>query len=127
MNSMTPAGGGARILVVDDESAIRALLRRKLEQCGYHVTEAENGAVAIDRLREERFDLVLTDILMPERDGLEVLMFLQQEQPETPCVVLSSPSNRVYLDSGRFMGAAGVLQKPFSLDEVESVVSRVLT
>lgn len=116
----------SKILVVDDEAPIRTLLRRKLEQGGHEITEAENGAQAINRLRAGEFDLVLTDILMPERDGLEVLMFMQRERPETPCVVLSSPSNHVYLESGRLMGAAAILQKPFSLDQVEATVAEVL-
>jgi two-component system response regulator (stage 0 sporulation protein F) len=119
-------GSMSRILVVDDEAAIRTLLRRKLEGTGHEVTEAENGAEAIALLRTTGFDLVLTDILMPERDGLEVLMFLQREQPDLPCVVLSSPSNHVYLESGRLMGAVDVLQKPFTLEQVAEVVARVL-
>jgi CheY-like chemotaxis protein len=114
-----------QILVVDDEAPIRALLRRKLEACGHGVTEAPDGAEAIRLLKESRYDLVLTDILMPERDGLEVLTYLRKEHPGIPCVVLSSPSNHVYLASGRLMGAADVLQKPFRIDQVGAVVERL--
>jgi len=116
-----------RILVVDDEEQIRDVLRRKLEQCGYHVAEAANGQEAIDRLQEDQYDLVLADILMPEKDGLEVIMFLQREQPLVKCIAISAPSNRVFLQSAELLGATRVIEKPFELKEVEAIVKELLS
>ena len=115
-----------QILVVDDEPQIRDILKRKLEQSGYEVAEAENGREAIEMLQREQYDLVLADILMPEKDGLEVIMFIQREQPLVKCVAISAPSNRVFLQSAELLGATRVIEKPFELKEVEAVVKKLL-
>ena len=115
-----------QILVVDDEPQIRDILKRKLEQSGYGVTEAANGQEAIDKLEQGQFDLVLADILMPEKDGLEVIMYIQREQPQVKCVAISAPSNRVFLQSAELLGAAEIIEKPFELAEVEAIVKKLL-
>jgi CheY-like chemotaxis protein len=116
-----------RILVVDDEPQIRDILRKKLEQSGYHVSEAVNGQEAIDMLEESQFDLVLADILMPEKDGLEVIMYIQREQPLVKCVAVSAPSNRVFLQSAELLGATKIIEKPFELKEVDAIVKNLLS
>lgn len=116
-----------RILVVDDDAQIREMLRRKLDQCGYDVGVASNGVEAIETLEKDRYDLVIADILMPEKDGLEVIMFLQREQPHVKCVAISAPSNRVFLQSAELLGATSVLEKPFELKEVADLVARLLS
>jgi len=115
-----------QILVVDDEDQIRDVLRRTLEKSGYDVTEASNGQEAIDILQEQQFDLVLADILMPKKDGLEVIMFIQREQPAVKCIAISAPSNRVFLQSAELLGATEVIEKPFELKEVEAIVKRLI-
>jgi CheY-like chemotaxis protein len=115
-----------QILVVDDESQIRDILRRKLEMSGYDVYEASNGQEAIDMLQEQRFDLVLADILMPMKDGLEVIMFLQREQPMVKSIAISAPSNRVFLQSAELLGATQVIEKPFELKEVDAIVKKLI-
>jgi len=114
------------ILVVDDEPQIRDILRRKLEKSGYGVWEAANGQEAIDELRAGKFDLVLADILMPEKDGLEVIMFIQREQPSVKCVAISAPSNKVFLQSAQLLGATRIIEKPFEIQEVENVVRELI-
>lgn len=114
------------ILVVDDEPQIRDILRRKLEKSGYGVCEAANGQEAIDELRRTHFDLVLADILMPEKDGLEVIMFVQREQPDVKCVAISAPSNRVFLQSAKLLGATRIIEKPFEIQEVENIVRELI-
>lgn len=113
------------ILIVDDDHQIRDVLRRKLERCGYKVSEAANGREAIECIEAEVFDLVIADILMPEKDGLEVIMYLQREQPMTKSIVISAPSNRVFLQSAELLGATRVVEKPFELDEIEAAVKEV--
>ena len=114
------------ILVVDDDHQIRDVLRRKLERGGYDVSEASNGQEAIEMLEANDYDLVIADILMPEKDGLEVVMYLQRERPMTKSIVISAPSNRVFLQSAELLGATRVVEKPFELDEIESAVQELL-
>ncbi len=111
-----------RVLVVDDEPEIRQMVRELLTRAGYDVTEAADGKVAIEALRKQPFDVVISDILMPEKDGLEVIMFLQRESPLTRCIAMSAPSNRVFLQSAQLLGATRVLEKPFTASELESAV-----
>jgi len=115
-----------RILVVDDEPEIRNMLQEALTRSGYEVLTAPDGKQAVDLLRKHTFDLVISDILMPEKDGLEVIMYLQRESPMTKCIAISAPSNRVFLQSAQLLGATRVVEKPFSLTDIESVVRDVL-
>ncbi len=115
------------ILVVDDDPQIRDLLERALTRAGYEVAVAADGRQAIARLEENDYDVVIADILMPERDGLEVVMFLQRERPRTPSIVISSPSNRVFLQSAELLGATRVVEKPFELDDIMKAIDEVLS
>ncbi|MDX1624702.1 MAG: GAF domain-containing protein, partial [Gemmatimonadota bacterium] len=85
-------GSSRRVLVVEDEEAARALVRRVLESEGWEVTEAENGRVGLDRFREERPALVLLDLMMPEMDGFEFLEALRSDLggPKVPVVVITA-------------------------------------
>ena len=115
-----------RILIVDDEPQIRDMLREWLTRSGYDVTDAPDGKQAIEILRKESFDVVVADILMPEKDGLEVIMYLQRESPLTKCVAISAPSNRVFLQSAQLLGATKVVEKPFTGAEVENAIRDAL-
>jgi CheY-like chemotaxis protein len=72
----------ARILVVDDEECVRSLLRHLLNDAGHAVVEASNGKEAIAKLQSEDVDLMITDLVMPEREGIETIMELRQRRPE---------------------------------------------
>jgi len=111
-----------RVLIVDDEPQIRDMLREWLTRAGYDVMDAPDGKQAIEILRKQSFDVVVADILMPEKDGLEVIMYLQRENPLTKCVAISSPSNRVFLQSAQLLGATRVVEKPFTGAEVERAI-----
>ncbi len=115
-----------RVLVVDDEPHVRHLLRQMMEQCGYDVAEAVDGRDAIRQLSDRAFDLVIADIVMPERDGLEVIMFLKKEQPHVKIIAISVPGNELFLTSAKGLGAARVFQKPFELAEVASAAEELL-
>lgn len=88
--------------------------------------EASNGQEAIDELRQGQFDLVLADILMPEKDGLEVIMFIQREQPSVKSVAISAPSNRIFLQSAQLLGATRIIEKPFEIQEAEDIVRELI-
>ena len=109
-----------------DRVQIRDVLRRKLETCGYEVAEAKNGHEAIRRLDAEPFDVVVSDIMMPERDGLEVIMHLRRARSRVKVIAISAPGNELFLDSARALGAARSLEKPFSLDALARAVEEVL-
>lgn len=115
-----------RVLIVDDEPQIRDMLREWLTRSGYEVSDAPDGKQAIEILRKQSFDVVVADILMPEKDGLEVIMYLQRESPLTKCVAISSPSNRVFLQSAQLLGATKVVEKPFTGAEVETAIREAL-
>jgi CheY-like chemotaxis protein len=112
-------------LVVDDEWAVRALLRDVLEDGGHRVTEAENGVEAERALESESFDLVVTDLVMPERDGLETLRYVKGRFPELPVVVAGTAANDILLRCAHMMGAAAVLVKPFRRSDIEGMLARV--
>ena len=74
--------GAMRVLLIEDDASVRRIVRKMLERGRHEVTEAENGRVGLDRLRDSAFDLVITDIVMPEMDGLETLIELRKHYPD---------------------------------------------
>ena len=116
----------AGILIVDDDSEVRAVLSRKMEQCGHHVTVAADGAEAITQLEQVSFDLAITDIVMPEMDGLTVIRFIRRQAPGTKIIAMSAPSDDDVLQSAAKLGAHRTLEKPFTLDELADAVDALL-
>ena len=119
----------ARILVVDDEPAVRKVARKTLEQDGHEVVEAEDGEVALIACRANPVDLAITDLFMPVMDGLQLIVQLREEFPETKIVAISGS---VYERRPRFLEIAGrmeavvTLAKPFSVEELRTVVRESL-
>ena len=116
-----------RILVIDDDDEFRSMLCTALAQAGYMVEEARNGQEGSQRQRMEPVDLVITDILMPEREGLETIQALRQEFPEIKIIAMSGgvgPLN--FLPLARKFGALRTLQKPFTLQQLYEVMRVVL-
>lgn len=117
----------ASILIVDDEASIRSLLRRILEEDGHQIREATNGHDSLRLYRNAPTDVVITDILMPERDGLEVILALTQEFLDARVLAITGATgNRNYLDIATLFGARRVIQKPFTADEVRRAVRYTL-
>lgn len=117
----------ARILVVDDDGAIRGAIRRLLMLEGFEVIEAINGREAIAKYRQDPVDLVITDIWMPDKDGLEVIRELRQVTPDLPMIAMSGGSSRGQLDflnHAEAFGACQVLQKPFKIEDLVSSVKQ---
>ncbi len=119
-----------RILIVDDDEGVRHILRRALETAGYEVREASDGAAGLNRFREHRPDLVMTDIIMPEREGVETIMVLRKESPETAIIAMSGGGGggggADYLEMAIKLGAVRVFSKPFSLAAVVGAVHEIL-
>lgn len=117
----------ARILVVDDEAPVREALRALLERRGHAVTEAANGLEALEVFAGNAFDLVLSDVVMPEMNGFDLLKALQPQIHErVPFVILSSHDDREGIRAAIYAGAFDYLAKPFEESHVAQVIDRAL-
>jgi two-component system, OmpR family, response regulator ResD len=108
---------GARVLVVDDESAIRRLLRLYLENEGYTVLEADNGLDGLSLLRQAGIDVALVDVMLPQLDGFELVRRVRAES-EVPIIVLTARGEETHRVAGLEIGADDYVVKPFSAPEV---------
>jgi CheY-like chemotaxis protein len=117
-----------RILVIDDEKDIRDLLRVLLESKGYEVVEAENGDAGLRVFRSMPIDLVMTDILMPEKEGLSTIMDLKKTNSQLKIIAMSGGAFKSgqYLNYAQKFGADRILEKPFSLQTVVQAVGELL-
>jgi DNA-binding NtrC family response regulator len=119
----------ARILVIDDDHEIRSLLRDILEPEGHEVADAPNGRIGIKLYQRERYDLVITDMLMPEQEGIETIAELQEKSPSVRIVAISGGGSRgnlnVLIDAKRF-GAILTVPKPFGPTEILAAVDTAL-
>lgn len=118
-----------RILVVDDDGDVRELVCRMLEQDGYEAVPAEGGRQALERLDLIAPDLVITDVVMPEVDGFEVLLKLRHLAPRAGALVMSGGGRvapDLYLETARRLGASAVLRKPFTRAEMLAAVHQIL-
>jgi CheY-like chemotaxis protein len=119
----------ARILVMDDDSQIRTALRETLERSGYDVVEAANGEVGIQMFCEKGADLIIADIIMPEKDGLSTIRALQEDSRNIKVVAISGGGDiepRFYLKLAEESGALRTLTKPFQKNELLAVVTELL-
>ena len=118
--------GQTRILIVDDEAMIRALLTEVLSQEGYDVVTAEDGQEAVSILERGGIDLVLTDMVMPRGSGLEVLEAARRYDPRLPVLVMTGfPSIDDAADLAR-MGVGDYISKPFDLEVIKELVLKHL-
>lgn len=118
----------AKILVVDDEQIVRRLITLALTNEGHVIVEATNGREAAAKLAAEPFDLLITDILMPETDGLEMIMNVQRDDKRLPVIAMTGmhAQSPLYLKIATSLGAWRTLQKPFSPLELIEVAHAVL-
>lgn len=115
------------ILILDDESSVRGFFRAVLEAAGYSVEEASTARDAFQILRERRMDLVMTDILMPDMDGLEVTRTLRREFPGVKIIAVSGAQQDIdYRTVARFLGADDTLLKPVTVRDLQDAVVRLL-
>ena len=118
----------ARILVVDDEPMLRGVVRKMLERNGHEVVDAADGALGIEAYRQLPTDIVLTDIVMPNKDGIQLIIELKKEFPSVRLIAMSGgarTSERDFLEVAKQYGVRQVLQKPFSRTELEAAVVAV--
>ena len=113
-----------RILLAEDDQVMREYLTRALERAGYAVTAVDRGTAAIPLLESERFDLLLTDIVMPEMDGIELARRAGEMVPGLRVMFITGFA-AVTLKAGREMPNARVLSKPFHLRDLVAEVDRL--
>ena len=116
-----------RILVVDDEPDVLLMLRMSLEDEGYEVVLAPDGQAGLERIAEQRPDLVLLDLMMPVLDGWAVLERKRRDGDDTPVVVLSAKSDPDDIDKALALGAVDYVGKPFDLDRLMALVASLLS
>lgn len=117
----------ATILIIDDEPSIRALVRAILEGDGHSVREASNGRHGLDLYRERPVDLVITDIVMPVMDGLDLILELTREVPTVKIIAISGGlRNETILHMAKELGARYTFRKPFDLEAFRRAVRNVL-
>lgn len=116
-----------RVLIVDDSASMRAVVKKTLSAAGYAVEtclEAQNGAEALEILHQEPVDVVLSDLHMPEMDGLELLRILQKEGKVPPCFILVTTEGRKErLKEALGLGARGYVSKPFHPEGLRKILS----
>ena len=121
----------ARILIVDDDSAVRSVIEQYMIRCGYHVDTAVDGFDAIEKLALASYDLVLTDMVMPEMDGIKLISHIRDAYPNLKVIAISGGGESlsgatVWLERARQAGAAQILLKPFSAVELYELTSDLL-
>jgi DNA-binding response OmpR family regulator len=119
----------ASILLIEDDEPLRQILALALVNAGHTVAEAADGNQGIERFREAPPDLVITDIVMPGREGIETIMALRREAPRLPIIAISGAANyaRVYLGMAAKLGAQRILSKPFNTADLLAAINEVLS
>jgi CheY-like chemotaxis protein len=118
-----------RILVIDDEPTALELLRRILVLAGYDVVLAANGQEGVELFRQDPCDLVITDMVMPVKDGLQTILDLRADFPQLPVVAISGGgtiSKERYLAVAGYLNQVVTIPKPFSIDAITSSVKKLL-
>jgi len=120
----------ARVLVIDDDEQILAMLRIMLENEGYEVEVASNGQKGAMLYRANPADVIITDIIMPEKEGIETIIELRREYPDVRIIAMSGggrfgPDH--FLQLAKSLGAMKTLSKPFRREEIITAVAEVLS
>lgn len=118
-----------KILLVDDEASIRSMMKVLLAGADREIVEAANGTEAQELLDNSHFNLVISDVIMPDCDGIELVMSIRRKQPEIPVIIMSG-GGRVqadhYLNLAKKLGATKIFEKPFDATALRSAVSDLL-
>jgi DNA-binding response OmpR family regulator len=119
----------SRILVVDDNTSMREAVCEMLQQAGYETISMENGRLAVQAHRSDPIDLLITDLFMPDTDGLEIINQFRHEFPKVKIIAVSGGGSRGLIELlavAKRMGAQRALMKPFSREELLAAVQELL-
>jgi CheY-like chemotaxis protein len=121
----------AQILVIEDDKQFREMLAQMLEQAGHQVETAANGILGMAQFRQSPPDLVITDILMPEKDGIDVIIEMKREQDDIRIIAISGGRRNITpqfnLDSAGLIGVRQTLTKPFNRQQLLQAIQDALT
>ncbi len=116
------------IMTVDDSASVRLMVNFTLRELGYEIIEAENGKEALKKLEKKHIHMMITDINMPEMDGISLVKRMRQnpDYKFIPIIMLTTESQIEKKNAGKQAGATGWIVKPFKPDQLVAVVKRVL-
>ena len=119
----------ARILIIDDDDTLRGIIAKSLTHAGHTVTQANNGRKGIAQFRADPTDLVITDLVMPEQEGMETIKIMHRDFPQTPVIAMSGglDGSPLYLDLTRRLGARITLTKPFTLQQLTQAIDEIFS
>ena len=126
---MAEQAAKARILIIDDDELMREFMCDMLQEAGYEVVEARDGAMGIRKQKANPCDLVITDIIMPEKEGLETIVELKRDDPQLRIIAVSGGASAQkfdFLSVAKEFGADRILQKPFKNIELLEAVKTLL-
>jgi CheY-like chemotaxis protein len=119
----------ALILVIDDDDSVQTLFSQFLTNAGYSVAVASSGRDGLDQAREKKPDLIITDIMMPEMDGLEIIRAIRADSPDLPVIAISGGMRNLpfnFLPHAKKFGACRVFEKPVALAELKAAIHQLL-
>jgi len=118
-----------KVLIIEDDIVIRNMIRELLTKSGYEVAEAQNGVEGIKLFKKEKYDLVITDIIMPEKEGIETIMEIKRHTPNVKIIAVSG-GGRIhaddYLNLAEKLGASRIFSKPFQIKEFTQAVKELV-
>lgn len=117
------------VLIVDDEPGMREMVKQLLLNEGYHVLEASNGKHAMEFLKNESPELVITDIIMEKMDGVEIILEIRENYPDIKIIAMSGGSkisSEDYLESASDLGADRIFNKPFALSDMLNAIKELI-
>jgi CheY-like chemotaxis protein len=112
------------ILVVEDERLVRTTIAKMLNLAGHEVVQTESGKGALQLCQKRTFDLIITDLAMPDMDGLELIRSLRRAHVDFPVLAISGAFGGQFLKAAELLGAVGILDKPFGQDEFLAMVNK---
>jgi two-component system chemotaxis response regulator CheY len=117
-----------QVLAVDDSASVRQMVSFTLRHAGYGVTEAPDGRQGLEKAKGQKFELVITDLNMPEMDGIEMIAGMRKlpGYAFTPILMLTTESQAEKKDAGRKAGATGWIVKPFQAEQLIAVVQKLV-
>lgn len=117
-----------RILLIDDDTSFRGVLKVSMEQMGHTVVEAGDERTGLERFKDDVFDVVVTDLIMPDKEGIETIMDLRKLSPGVKIIAMSG-GGRVtsvdYLQIARQVGAKRILAKPFLYEDIKAAIDEL--
>lgn len=120
----------AKILIVDDDSQLRTMLKQLLEGNNYDVIDSGDGEEALRILKKDKFNLIITDLIMPEKDGMSLILELRRDYPEMQIIAISGGARHIDpqnpLQIAKKLGAQYTLTKPFKLSELLEAVRKLV-